>query len=55
MDAMTQMAQALGSIPTTPEEKRRAKNRRYYERNQFIWEMNGQIKKLRRLLKRLEN
>lgn len=33
MDAMTQIAATLGSISKTPQEKRREKNQRYYQRN----------------------
>lgn len=49
MDAIKQMAEQLGSIPQTPQERRRAKNRRYYERHRHIWHMFNEIRKLRAL------
>ena len=49
MDAMTQVAQYLGSIPITPEERRRAKNRRYYERNKHYWQWWEDIRRLKDL------
>lgn len=49
MDAMSQIAQTLGSIPQTQQERRQAKNRRYYEKNRFIWQWYGEIRKLRKL------
>jgi hypothetical protein len=49
MDAMTQIAETLGSIPQTPQEKRAAKNRRYYERNRHYWQMWEDIRRLKAL------
>lgn len=46
---MSQIAQTLGAIPQTSQEKRRAKNRRYYEKNRFIWQFYNDIRKLRQL------
>lgn len=54
MDAMKQMAQQLASIPQSPEERRRAKNRRYYERHREIWQWFNEIRKLRALQALLE-
>lgn len=49
MGAISQMAEQLSSIPQTPAERRRAKNRRYYECHREIWRMFNEIKKLRAL------
>ena len=46
MDAMTQIAGVLGSITQTPQERRKAKNRRYYEK---VRDMHQWRWKLRRL------
>lgn len=53
MDAMTQIAQTLGAIPSTPQEKRQARNRRYYERNKHIWQWYEDVRRLRNLQKLL--
>jgi hypothetical protein len=47
MDAMTQIANTLQAIPQTPEERRRAKNKRYYERNKHYWQMWEDIRRLK--------
>lgn len=49
MNAMLQMANVLGAIPQTAEEKRRAKNKRYYERNKHYWQWWEDIRRLKDL------
>jgi hypothetical protein len=49
MDAMTQIATTLAAVPQTPEEKRRAKNKRYYERNKHYWQWWEDIRRLKAL------
>jgi hypothetical protein len=49
VDAFEHMTATLSKIVQTPEERRRAKNRRYYERHREVWHWYGQIRKLRRL------
>lgn len=53
MNAMTQIAQTLQTMTKTPEERRREKNRRYYERNAERWVWYAQIQRLRSLAKLL--
>lgn len=49
MDAMTQMAGVLGSIPQTPRERRAAINRRQYRVTRERWQTYEAIRALRRL------
>lgn len=46
MNAIDQVAHVLGSIPSTPKEKRAAKNRRYYERTRDVSEWRWKIRRL---------
>ena len=55
MDAIASMASTIQRITAqqTPEERRRAKNRRYYERNRDRWAIYERIKTLRALARLL--
>lgn len=49
MNAIAQITNTLSAIPSTPEERRRAKNKRYYERNRHYWQMWEDIRRLKDL------
>lgn len=49
MNAFTQMADVLGAIKKTPEQRRQARNRRYYERNRDRWSVHHAVVRLYRL------